>query len=124
MEKRLQKRIVVKARGSFHIEDFEIRSPSDKAPIEKSEVAAGSRDDKDGPRDGKRKRRRKRHLGSPAEVEAALEEEEAASVVDPEALADAEAEERNGHAHGHGAPAQEPAPAGEPPTGGSHDPQS
>src|SRR5204862_28303 len=50
MEKRLQKRIVVKARGSFHVEDFEIRSPNDKAPIEKSEVAAGGRDDKDGPR--------------------------------------------------------------------------
>ena len=55
MEKRLQKRIVVKARGSFHVEDFEIRSPNDKAPIEKSEVAAGGRDDKDGPRDGKRR---------------------------------------------------------------------
>ena len=42
MEKRLQKRIVVKARGSFHVEDFEIRSPNDKAPIEKSEVAAAA----------------------------------------------------------------------------------
>ena len=56
MEKRLQKRIVVKARGSFHVEDFEIRSPNDKTPIEKSEVAAGGRDDKDGPRDGKRRK--------------------------------------------------------------------
>ena len=99
MEKRLQKRIIVKARGSFHVEDFEIRSPNEKAPIEKSEVASGSRDDKDGPRDGKRRKRRKRHLGSPAEVEAVLEEDEAASVVDPEFLAGAEAE-RNGHGHG------------------------
>src|SRR4051812_37837951 len=95
MEKRLQKRIVVKARGSFHVEDFEIRSPNDKAPIEKSEVAAGGRDDKDGPRDGKRRRRRRRHLGPPSEVEAALAEEEE-SAIDPESLADAEAEERNG----------------------------
>ena len=37
MEKRLQKRIIVKARGSFHIEDFEIRSPGEK-PLEKSEL--------------------------------------------------------------------------------------
>jgi hypothetical protein len=95
MEKRLQKRIVVKARGSFHVEDFEIRSPNDKAPIEKSEVAAGGRDDKDGPRDGKRRRRRRRHLGPPSEVEAALAEEEE-NAIDPESLADAEAEERNG----------------------------
>ena len=95
MEKRLQKRIMVKARGSFHVEDFEIRSPNDKTPIEKSEVAAGGRDDKDGPRDGKRKRRRRRHIGPPAEVEAMLAEEEE-SAVDPESLADAEAEERNG----------------------------
>src|SRR6185436_7588675 len=94
MEKRLQKRIVVKARGSFHVEDFEIRSPHDKTPIEKSEVAAGGRDDKDGLREGKRRRRRRRHLGPPAEVEAALAEEEA-SAIDPESLADAEAE-RNG----------------------------
>ena len=40
MEKRLQKRIIVKARGSFHLEDFEIRSPGEK-PIEKSEFAGG-----------------------------------------------------------------------------------
>ena len=82
MEKRLQKRIVVKARGSFHVEDFEIRSPNDKTPIEKSEVAAGGRDDKDGPRDGKRRSRRRRHLGPPSEVEAVLAEEEE-SAVDP-----------------------------------------
>jgi ribonuclease G len=89
IEKRLQKRLVVKARGSFHVEDFEIRSPTDKTPIEKSDVAVGSRDEKD--REPKRKRKRKRGLGSPAEVEAMLEEEEAASVVDPELLADSEA---------------------------------
>src|SRR5215471_17607406 len=91
LEKRLQKRIVVKARGSFHVEDFEIRSPHDKTPIEKSEVAGGGRDEKE--REPKRRRRRKRGLGSPAEVEAMLAEEEAASVVDPEALADAAASE-------------------------------
>ena len=43
IEKRLQKRIIVKARGSFHVEDFEIRSPNDKTPIEKSAVAGGAR---------------------------------------------------------------------------------
>ena len=108
MEKRLQKRIVVKARGSFHVEDFEIRSPHDKTPIEKSEVAAGGRDDKDGLREGKRRRRRRRHLGPPAEVEAALAEEEA-SAVDPESLGYAEAE-RNG--------ASEARNGGEPADGG------
>src|SRR4029079_10721132 len=41
IEKRLQKRLVVKARGSFHVEDFEIRSPNDKTPIEKSVEAGG-----------------------------------------------------------------------------------
>jgi len=92
MEKRLQKRIVVKARGSFHVEDFEIRSPNDKAPIEKSEIAGAAREDsKDGPREGKRRRKRRRHLGPPAEVEAALAEEEARAV-DPESLADEQAE--------------------------------
>jgi hypothetical protein len=94
MEKRLQKRIVVKARGSFHVEDFEIRSPHDKTPIEKSDMAASGREEKDGPREAKRRRRRRRHLGPPSEVEAALAEEEE-SAVDPESLADAEAE-RNG----------------------------
>jgi len=98
MEKRLQKRIVVKARGSFHVEDFEIRSPHDKAPIEKSEVAGAGRDDKDGPREAKRRRRRRRHLGPPSEVEAALAEEEEGAV-DPEALADAEAERNGASAH-------------------------
>jgi ribonuclease G len=84
IEKRLQKRIIVKARGSFHVEDFEIRSPNDKAPIEKSEVAGGGRDEK-GEKEPKRRRRKKR-VGSPAEIEAMLAEEEA-SVVDPEAMA-------------------------------------
>ena len=83
MEKRLQKRIIVKARGSFHVEDFEIRSPSDKAPIEKSEVAGRrARTRKTEPKRRRRKRRR-RHLGPPAEVEAVLAEEEAASASIP-----------------------------------------
>jgi len=110
MEKRLQKRIVVKARGSFHVEDFEIRSPHDKTPIEKSEMAGAGRDDKDGPREGKRRRRRRRHLGPPAEVEAALAEEEA-SAVDPESLADAEAE-RNGARDMNGGESADSAEAG------------
>jgi hypothetical protein len=87
LEKRLQKRLVVKARGSFHVEDFEIRSPNDKTPIEKS-AAAGGGDDKE--KEPKRRRRKKR-IGPPAEVEAMLAEEEAASVVDPGSLADEEA---------------------------------
>src|SRR3954452_7109706 len=121
MEKRLQKRIIVKARGSFSVEDFEIRSPNDKAPIEKSEVAAGSRDERDGPREGKRRKRRKRHLGSPAEVEAALEEEEE-SAIDPESLADAEAEERNGAIAHEAAPADPgPGRGGEEPARGTGD---
>jgi ribonuclease G len=91
MEKRLQKRIVIKARGSFHVEDFEIRSPNDKAPIEKSEVAGAAREDKDGPSSSKRRRRRRRQLGPPSEVEAMLAEDEAGAI-DPESLADAEAE--------------------------------
>jgi hypothetical protein len=92
IEKRLQKRLIVKARGSFHVEDFEIRSPNDKTPIEKSVAAGGDRDEKE--KEPKRRRRRKRGLGPPSEVEAMMAEEEAASVVDPEALADAEAAER------------------------------
>jgi ribonuclease G len=87
MEKRLQKRIIIKARGSFHVEDFEIRSPGDKAPLERSEAGGGSREGDKVDREAKRKRRRRRGLGSPAEVEALLAEDEAASVVDPEALA-------------------------------------
>jgi hypothetical protein len=102
IEKRLQKRLIVKARGSFHVEDFEIRSPNDKTPIEKSVAAGGDRDEKE--KEPKRRRRRKRGLGPPAEVEAMMAEEEAASVVDPEALADAEAAERP--SHGGEAPAE------------------
>jgi ribonuclease G len=77
LEKRLQKRIVIKARGSFHMEDFEIRSPSEK-PIEKSTDTA---------RDAEtRRRKRRRRLGPPSEVEALLEEEET-SAVSPESMA-------------------------------------
>jgi ribonuclease G len=71
LEKRLQKRLVVKSRGSFQMEDFEIHSPGEKA-IEKSEVAAGRERE-----EPKRKRKRKRALGSPADVEAMLAEAEA-----------------------------------------------
>lgn len=77
IEKRLQKQIVVKARGSFHMEDFEIKAPGDK-PIEKSE-RAGGRDEKE--REPRRRRRRRRGMvGPPAEVEALLAEEEAAAL--------------------------------------------
>ena len=75
MEKRLQKRILVKARGSFHLEDFEIRTPGEK-PIEKSEFAGGQGDRAE----SRPRKRRKRVLGSPEEVEALLEEEERQSV--------------------------------------------
>jgi ribonuclease G len=88
MEKRLQKRIMVKARGSFHLEDFEIRSPGEK-PIEKSEIA-GSRDEKG---EARRRKRRKQVLGSPEEVEALLEAEERSSV-NAESLAEQFSEER------------------------------
>jgi len=104
MEKRLQKRIVIKARGSFHVEDFEIRSPNDKAPIEKSEVAGASREDKDGPSSSKRRRRRRRQLGPPSEVEAMLAEDEAGAI-GPESLADSEAERHQEAVSGGGAPA-------------------
>ena len=83
LEKRLQKRVVVKARASFHMEDFEIHSPGEKA-IEKSEIAGGRERERDEP---KRRRRRKRAVGSPADVEAMLAEEEAA-VVSAEEMAD------------------------------------
>jgi ribonuclease G len=96
MEKRLQKRIIVKARGSFHLEDFEIRSPGDKTPLERSEAGGGGRDADKGEKESKRRRRRRRGLGSPAEVEALLAEDEAASVVDPEALAGEPAEPPRG----------------------------
>jgi len=86
LEKRLQKRLVVKARSSFHMEDFEIHSPGEKA-IEKSEVASGGARERDEP---KKRRRRKRALGSPADVEAMLAEEEM-SAVSPDGLAHEEA---------------------------------
>jgi ribonuclease G len=81
MEKRLQKRIMVKARGSFHVEDFEIRSPGEK-PLEKSNAAAG--DDR---AESKRRKRRKQVLGSPEEVQAMLEEEER-QTINAESLVD------------------------------------
>jgi hypothetical protein len=74
-EKRLQKRIIVKGRGSFHLEDFELRAPGEK-PIEKSEFAGGQGDRNE----SRPRKRRKRVLGSPEEVEALLEEEERQSV--------------------------------------------
>jgi hypothetical protein len=77
IEKRLQKRIVIKGRGSFHMEDFEIRSPTDKTPIERSESAREAET---------RRRKRRRRLGPPSEVEALLEEEET-SAVSPELMA-------------------------------------
>ena len=67
IEKRLQKRIMVKARASFAIEDFELRTPGQKA-LEHSES----------PRDGadQRRGRRRKKVGPPAEVQALLDEEE------------------------------------------------
>jgi ribonuclease G len=99
MEKRLQKRIVVKARGSFSLEDFELRSPGQKTPLDRS----------DGERDGDRadrRRRRRKKLGPPAEVEAMLEEEERSSAAnqeeepvrdDPDSRNDERAGGRRGH---------------------------
>jgi len=97
MEKRLQKRIVVKARGSFHMEDFEIRAPGDKAPIERSEMGGAGRDgERGGAGEPKRRRRRRRAVGAPADVEAMLEaEEEAASVVSAENLAPERGEDQH-----------------------------
>ena len=78
--------------GSFHIEDFEIRSPGEKAPIEKSEVAAGgAAKRRRAAATASARRRRRRTSGSPAEVEAALAEEEAASAVRSRGARDAEA---------------------------------
>jgi ribonuclease G len=88
MEKRLQKRIIVKSRGSFHVEDFEIHSPGEK-PIEKSDIA-GTRDDR---AESKRRKRRKQVLGSPDDVEALLEEEER-QTVNAESLVDRFKEDR------------------------------
>ena len=81
MEKRLQKRIIVKARGSFALEDFELRSPSQKTPLDRSDA------DRDGDRADRRRRRRKK-LGPPAEVEAMLEEEERSNAADREGSQD------------------------------------
>ena len=123
MEKRLQKRIVIKARGSFHVEDFEIRSPNDKAPIEKSEVAGAAREDKDGPSSSKRRRRRRRQLGPPSEVEAMLAEDEAGAI-DPESLADSEAERHSEAAASAAGASAGGAPAGGAPAGGTDTPRS
>ena len=90
MEKRLQKRIVVKARGSFHLEDFEIRSPGEK-PLEKTDLGG-----RDADKFESRRRRRKQVLASPEEVEAMLEEEERQSV-NAEALAEMFTEVREQH---------------------------
>jgi ribonuclease G len=79
MEKRLQKRIIVKARGSFALEDFELRSPTQKTPLDRSDA------DREGDRADRRRRRRKK-LGPPAEVEAMLEEEERSNAVDREVI--------------------------------------
>jgi ribonuclease G len=87
LEKRLQKRIVIKGRGSFHVEDYEIRSATDKTPVERTETARDAET---------RRRKRRRRLGPPAEVEALLEEEES-SAINPEAMAT-----RAGHGLGHG----------------------
>jgi ribonuclease G len=79
MEKRLQKRIIVKARGSFALEDFELRSPSQKTPLDRSDA------DREGDRADRRRRRRKK-IGPPAEVEAMLEEEERSNAAEREAI--------------------------------------
>lgn len=97
MEKRLQKRIVVKGRGSFHLEDFEIRSPGEK-PLEKTDLSGGRDSDKF----ESRRRRRKQVLASPEEVEAMLEEEERQSV-NAEALAEMFTEVREQHVVDHAA---------------------
>jgi hypothetical protein len=99
MEKRLQKRIIVKARGSFALEDFELRSPSQKTPLDRSDA------DREGDRADRRRRRRKK-LGPPAEVAAMLEEEERSSAAsqeeepvrdEPDSRNDGRAQERRVH---------------------------
>jgi hypothetical protein len=69
IEKRLQKRIIVKARGTFAIEDFELRTPGQKA-LEHSEAG------RDGDKAELRRSRRRKKIGPPAEVQAMLDEEE------------------------------------------------
>jgi ribonuclease G len=74
IEKRLQKRIVVKTRSSFSLEDYELRSPGQKA-LEHSENG------RDGDRSELRRNRRRKKLGPPAEVQAMLDEEERSTLV-------------------------------------------
>jgi ribonuclease G len=71
IEKRLQKRIMVKARPSFELEDYELHSPGQKA-IEHSESGSD--------RNESRRHKRRKKVGSPAEVQAMLDEEEQASL--------------------------------------------
>jgi ribonuclease G len=81
IEKRLQKRIVVKARASFAIEDFELRTPGQKA-IEHSESG------RDGDKADQRRSRRRKKVGPPAEVQAMLDEEERNSLSGDQAFDD------------------------------------
>jgi ribonuclease G len=90
IEKRLQKRIVIKARGSFAIEDFEIRSPGQKA-LERSD--AGRDDD----RSETRRHRRRKKVGPPAEVQAMLDEDERESAGGGEEAEEAETREPSGN---------------------------
>ena len=97
IEKRLQKRIVVKARGTFSLEDYELHSPGQKA-LERSDAARN--DDKAEPR----RHRRRKKVGSPAEVQAMLDEDERNSLAGGE---EAEEETRSAAAAaggGHEAP--------------------
>jgi hypothetical protein len=131
IEKRLQKRILVKARASFELEDFELHSPGQKA-IEHSDNG------RDGDHAESRRRRRRKKVGPPAEVQAMLDEEERGSV-DPEAAreeatpdageasserqttSDAETRATEGPASAEAQPAQEPSapPASPAPDGSS-----
>jgi len=81
MEKRLQKRIIVKARATFAIEDFELRSPGQKA-LEHSESG------RDGDKAEQRRSRRRKKIGPPAEVQAMLDEEERNSLSGDQAFDD------------------------------------
>jgi ribonuclease G len=80
IEKRLQKRIIVKARGTFAVEDFELRSPGQKA-LEHSES-------RDGDKGEQRRSRRRKKIGPPAEVQAMLDEEERNSLAADQELED------------------------------------
>jgi hypothetical protein len=73
IEKRLQKRLVVKARASYELEDYELHSPGQKA-IEHSETGG------DPDRGESRRNKRRKKVGSPVEVQAMLDEEEQASL--------------------------------------------